>query len=70
MINLSSRKRSLKRPAALRDYITEDQDMTNIRYVEYDEDDVVVGNEEYLVEKVQKAYQNLKRIQTVRLKII
>lgn len=61
MINLSSRKRSLKRPAALRDYITEDKD-TNVQYVEYEEDD---DNEEHLVEKVQMAYKNLRRIQTV-----
>ena len=64
MINLGSRKRSLKRPAALRDYITEDNKDTNIRYVEYGDEDED-ESEEYLVDKVQKAYQNLKRIQTV-----
>ena len=62
MINLSTRKRSLKRPAALRDYVTEDKD-ANAKYEEYEEDD---ENEDYLVGKVQKAYQNLKRIQTVK----
>jgi hypothetical protein len=62
MINLSTRKRSLKRPAALRDYVTEDKD-ANAKYETYEEDD---ENEDYLVGKVQKAYQNLKRIQTVK----
>ena len=62
MINISTRKRSLKRPAALRDYVTEDKD-ANAKYEEYEEED---ENEEYLVGKVQKAYQNLKRIQTVK----
>ena len=62
MINLGSRKRSLKRPVALRDYVTEDKD-ANERYEEHGEED---ENEEYLVGKVQKAYQNLKRIQTVK----
>ena len=60
----SPRKRSLKRPAALRDYVTEDKESTTTRYIENDEED---ENEDYLVGKVQKAYQNLKRIQTVGL---
>ena len=54
-----SRRRSLKRPAALRDYVTEDKE-NDVRYE--DESEV---NEKYLVGKVQKAYQNLKRVQTV-----
>ena len=54
-----SRRRSLKRPAALRDYVTEDKE-NDVRYE--DESEV---NEKYLMGKVQKAYQNLKRVQTV-----
>ena len=56
-----SRRRSLKRPAALRDYVTEDKE-NDVRYEDKDESEV---NEKYLVGKVQKAYQNLKRVQTV-----
>ena len=56
-----SRRRSLKRPAALRDYVTEDKE-NDVRYDDKDESEV---NEKYLVGKVQKAYQNLKRVQTV-----
>ena len=56
-----SRRRSLKRPAALRDYVTEDKE-NDMRYEDKDESEV---NEKYLVGKVQKAYQNLKRVQTV-----
>ena len=56
-----SRRRSLKRPLALRDYVTEDKE-NDVRYEDKDESEV---NEKYLVGKVQKAYQNLKRVQTV-----
>ena len=60
----SPRKRSLKRPAALRDYVTEEKESTTARYIENEDED---ENEDYLVGKVQKAYQNLKRIQKVGL---
>ena len=56
-----SRRRSLKRPVALKDYVTEDKE-NDVRYEDKDETEV---NEKYLVGKVQKAYQNLKRVQTV-----
>ena len=57
----SPRKRSIKRPSAFRDYITEEKE-SSTRYVENEAED---ENEQYLVGKVQKAYRNLKRIQIV-----
>ena len=60
-LGTSPRKRSIKRPSAFRDYVTEDKEHST-RYAEKEEED---ENEEYLVGKVQKAYQNLKRIQIV-----
>ena len=61
-IILVTRKRSLKRPAALRDYVTEEHNV-----IQRDEDDDDDTNEKHLVQKVRKAYSNLKRIQKVCL---
>ena len=68
IIHVGSRKRSLKRPAALKDYVTEDKDS----FTRYGHDDSYNDdeNEDHLVEKVEKAYKNLKRIQKVRYKAI
>ena len=60
-LSQSPRKRSIKRPSAFRDYVTEDKE-SNTRYADNQEED---ENEQHLVGKVQKAYQNLKRIQIV-----
>ena len=61
LLGSSPRKRSIKRPSAFRDYITEEKE-SSAKYVD---NEGVDENEEYLVGKVQKAYQNLKRIQIV-----